>query len=172
MDIFDQIIYLLFALCMVNVWYYYLTDYRKLSAKGKVRALELEIKALLRDAKALDTPSTFSKCAKLERQANKKEKECELLKADASVHPSLLRAISALKYLVCTALCYQFWYSPIAYIPTELIAPMTNRMSFPHKYPEDAGTPAMSGISMMGWLFVCDRAASGLVSAIDSVAAY
>ena len=69
------------------------------------------------------------------------------------------------------ALLYKFWYAPLEYVPQEIVQPMTSRSSFPWSYKgtEHEPTKAMAAVGMIGWVFLCDRTAAGLVSAVDSI---
>lgn len=71
-------------------------------------------------------------------------------------------------------LSYQYFYHPVDYVPDDLVAPMLNRVAFPFKYEGTAqkADVAIAGISMIGWLFLCDRFAAGVVGAVDSFFAF
>jgi hypothetical protein len=85
----------------------------------------------------------------------------------ALMNPNALQYMQA---VVCLLLSYQFFNEPVDYVPDDLVAPMLNRVAFPFKYEGTAqkADVAIAGISMIGWLLLCDRFASGVVGALDS----
>lgn len=75
--------------------------------------------------------------------------------------------------MMCTYYSWTSWYAPVDRVPVDLVAPLVGRVGFPWKYlneevAHERGLPA-AGISMMGWLFLCDRFGSGIVQGLDSL---
>lgn len=72
---------------------------------------------------------------------------------------------------MCTVLCYRWWYEPVEAVPRELVAPMVARASFPWSYKgtEFEAGPEAATVSMMGWIFLCDRLGAGVASALDAL---
>lgn len=71
------------------------------------------------------------------------------------------------QFLVYAGLLWQEWRAPLERVPTDLVSPFLSRVQFPWKYPELEG--AWAGVSMIGWIFLCDRFADGLLQAVDSL---
>jgi hypothetical protein len=73
--------------------------------------------------------------------------------------------------LLFCALVYCHWYVPVDYVPKGIVAPMFSRPSFPWSYAGTEFAPGqeMAAVSMMGWVFLCDRFAGGAESAVDSL---
>jgi hypothetical protein len=74
---------------------------------------------------------------------------------------------------MCAVCTYYSWYAPVDRLPVDLVAPFVNRVAFPWKYLNEEighehGLPA-AGLSMMGWLFLCDRFGSAIVQGLDSL---
>jgi hypothetical protein len=70
------------------------------------------------------------------------------------------------QFVVYAALLYQEWHAPLDRVPDELVAPFRQRVQFPWTYGLGGGR---CGVSMIGWLFLCDRFADGLLQAVDSL---
>ena len=77
----------------------------------------------------------------------------------------------ALQATVCAALCYRSWYAPVDTIPRNLVAPMLGRASFPWTYKgtEFEPGPEAAAVSMLGWIFLCDRFGAGVAAALDGL---
>lgn len=71
---------------------------------------------------------------------------------------------------IATVLCFIWWYEPIATVPTYLVAPSASRVTFPWTYTAaDGQTDGLCFVSMMGWIFLADSIATGIVASVDAM---
>eukprot|EP01025_Chloroclados_australasicus_P028899 TRINITY_DN28665_c0_g1_i1.p2 TRINITY_DN28665_c0_g1~~TRINITY_DN28665_c0_g1_i1.p2 ORF type:complete len:191 (-),score=12.79 TRINITY_DN28665_c0_g1_i1:138-650(-) len=164
-----HLLLLLLVFIVLHILSYFLTDYQKFKKSARSKRISSEIAHLRRRAKDTFSPSTFAASAKLDRQADKLEKQKEQLTGLRDVPPYVAHGLRAAKVLAYTVPMYFSWKDPIAMVPSDLVDPMFKRMSFPYDYGQPGAlADGVSGISMFGWLFLCDRLANGFVSALDS----
>lgn len=65
------------------------------------------------------------------------------------------------------------WRAPIGDVPLDLIYPFSSRASAPWSYTEADGlTEGLALVSMISWLMLADRLASGVVEAVDATVVY
>lgn len=68
---------------------------------------------------------------------------------------------------------YLAWRAPIGDVPVDLIYPFTSRASAPWSYTEEDGmAEGRALVSMISWLMLADRLASGCVEAVDATTVY
>lgn len=65
------------------------------------------------------------------------------------------------------------WRTPIGDVPLDLIYPFSKRASAPWSYSEADGlAEGRALVSMISWLMLADRLASGCVEAVDATSVY
>uniref|UniRef100_A0A7S1SXD0 Tryptophan-rich basic protein n=1 Tax=Tetraselmis chuii TaxID=63592 RepID=A0A7S1SXD0_9CHLO len=117
----------------------------------RTRGLRAEIGSLRQQAAALNTPATFAKCAKLERQAIAREKEVERFQGqlDAAVGAlSYVGVLRMLKTLLWVGTSFWFWNRPLLYLPPTTLAPLGAALASPH-YALWRGTGAVCALPFL-----------------------
>ncbi|CAM6122499.1 unnamed protein product [Calypogeia fissa] len=122
------------------------------------RQLLKEIKELNKSANELSSPATFSKSAKLKRQAAAKEKELSQLRQELSLRkgwnvPSSTILAQALKAAVYILLVLWFWRTPVATVPVALLKPSDYFLKIGKK--DVSGNLVAVGI--IAWLVMSSR---------------
>mmetsp|Transcript_41021 Transcript_41021/g.131158 ORF Transcript_41021/g.131158 Transcript_41021/m.131158 type:complete len:150 (+) Transcript_41021:750-1199(+) len=114
---------ILVALCLLESVVAVLEANHEASVGARARKLRQEIAALRRKAAPLNNPSTFSQAAKLQRQANAKEKELAALGEGGAARPQgrSAQVLSASKVAVWVA--GGLWYArgPVLQVPVGLL---------------------------------------------------
>eukprot|EP00873_Tetraselmis_striata_P038978 jgi/Tetstr1/459242/TSEL_000051.t1 len=134
---------------------------------ARCQKLRAEAASLKHQAAALNTPATFSKCAKLERQALAREKEVERLEEQLGARAGamrLARVVRALKALLWFGVTVWFWNRPLLYLPPGLLAPLGSLLASPHlKLWRGVGA-----VTALPWLSICNSACSGAIRRLVS----
>ena len=132
-------------------------------------SLQAEIRRLHREADKLNTPHTFSKSARLTRQAAAKEKELEALRARSSViwWPAvrliLPRIVQVVGFLVVT---WTFYSRPVIILPVRFVQPFVWLFALPRGAKWFGG----GAVSASSWMLLCNYVSSGIVSRFASPA--
>ncbi|GBF97162.1 hypothetical protein Rsub_10349 [Raphidocelis subcapitata] len=117
--------------------------------------LAREIASLRRQAETFNTPSTYAKCAKLQRLANAKEQELAALQqhGDRDVRARIAAAIATLKVILIALAVVKLWGRALLYIPPQLSWPFSRLLVFPHtsSYME------LGAVTVVPWVTLCDR---------------
>ncbi|KAI8471460.1 MAG: hypothetical protein J3K34DRAFT_233072 [Monoraphidium minutum] len=117
--------------------------------------LAREIASLRRQAEVLNTPSTYAKCAKLQRLANAKEQELSSLQehGGADVRARIAAGMATVKMVLIGLAVVMLWGRPLLYIPPRLSSPFSKLLLFPHTgaYLE------MGSVTVVPWVALCDR---------------
>lgn len=129
--------------------------------------LQAEIRKLLREADALNRPDTFSRSARLSRQAAAKEKELNELRS----HPSavwwpaarllLPRVLQALSFIVVT---WVFTSRPVVVLPARMVWPVGWLLAFPHSAKWYGG----GAVSASSWMVLCSWVTNSLVTYVST----
>eukprot|EP00884_Botryococcus_braunii_P007654 jgi/Botrbrau1/16890/Bobra.150_2s0103.1 len=135
----------------------------------KVRRLELQLSLLRKDAAAqrtlaakLNTPATFAKAAKHERNAIVLEKQVEALQQQkAKLQGSWLNRVpAAVKMVVTLVLAWRWWGRPLVYLEPGTLWPFGRWLASPHA----ATLGHLSIITALPWLALCQRASRTVVA--------
>ncbi|KAL3683833.1 hypothetical protein R1sor_001855 [Riccia sorocarpa] len=125
-----------------------------------------EIRELHRSADSFSTPSTFSKAAKLKRQATLKEKELAALRQDISGQTNwwftlYSAAPKALKFTVYIILAQWFWRTSVATVPISFVQPFEFLVS-----PDKKAAGGEVTVGIISWLILTSRVSKFITSKV------
>ncbi|KAJ9515960.1 hypothetical protein QJQ45_016859 [Haematococcus lacustris] len=125
--------------------------------------LTAEIAELRREAVRLNTPATFSKSAKAQREAARKEKELALLNQPSSPNwqHTAGRCIRVLQVVLPVAAGVWCWGQPVAQVLPSAAWPVGGLLSKPH----GAAWSATGLVAAWPWFMLCSRACTALAKA-------
>lgn len=114
-----------------------------------------EIAQLRRQAESFNAPSTYAKCAKLQRLANAKEQELVSLQehGESDVQARIGAAMVVIKMVFISLAVVTLWDRALLYIPPQLSWPFSKLLLFPHS----SSYLKMGSVTVVPWVTLCDR---------------
>ncbi|GMH37246.1 hypothetical protein BSKO_05119 [Bryopsis sp. KO-2023] len=152
---------LLLAISCLN-GFAWLTRRRKISSVLSVaKEISSEVRRLRGEADLLNQPEDFVKRARLQRQANGKEKELDLVWKDMQGYHLTMppRLSKSLKIVVGAVGIASVWGLPVVRLPFPIPLPT---IRFPHRYPFHGA----ECVAIIPWLVLSDRASQAIWEAV------
>jgi len=137
-------------------------DRKRQQLRREVQQAQQRAASIRKQAAALNTPATFTSCAKLERQAIAVEKQGtqRQQQLDSLGSSRLARNLVSAKVLMWAVCALWYWSSPLLFAPPGLLLPLPHLFSSPHVWLWK-GTGAVTALP---WLGLCDAATAALLS--------